>query len=136
MGITAIIRGALPNASIDFFKRVEAIKQPRYMLAGDIDHWINLRGQINAATGRINSYRDIRKICLAEGATVPSLGTLRNYLGDGGALRHAVAKAEWLTWFEDFGSVTQFFKEELEYLTSKEDWETFREVYLNFMGFR
>lgn len=121
--------------SADFIKRISGIKEPRYMLAGDIGHWETLRGQINAKTGRINSYRDIRKIVASEGRTVPSLGTLRNYLGEGGITRKGRAQAEWKVWFEEFGTITEFFKDELDYLSDVKQWEEFREVYTLFMGY-
>lgn len=135
MSILTLLRGAFPDAPLDFFRRVEAIGTPRFMLAGDIGHWMDLRTQINANTGRINSYRDIRRICEAEGATVPSLGTLRNYLGEGGTARYAEAKGEWLSWFEDFGHITEFFKDDLAGLTTPEEWEEFRAIYESFLGY-
>lgn len=135
MSILLKLKDAFPNASADFFRRVESIGSPRFMLAGDIGNWIDLRKQINASTGKINSYRDIQRICKAMDSTVPSLGTLRNYLGDGGTARYAQSKGEWLSWFEDFGHITEFFKDELRDLTTPEEWETFRAIYLMFLGY-
>lgn len=135
MSIIGAIGNALPNVSRDFMRRVEGIIQPRYSLVGDIGHWETLRGQINSRTGKINSYRDIRKICAAEGGKVPALGTLRNYLGEGGVARKAVAQAEWRVWFEEFGTITNFFEDELKDLTTEEDWEAFRGVYEIFIGY-
>lgn len=135
MSIIAKLKGVFPDMTSDFFKRLETLGEPRYMIAGDIDHWIDLRGQINAVTGRINSYRDIRKITASEGRTVPSLGTLTNYLGGGGELRRDTAVMDWRRWFEDFGHVTEYFEEELEYLSSHAQWQEFREVYSLFMGY-
>lgn len=135
MGIVPIIKNLFPNATTDFMRRVKSIGEPRYMIAGDIMHWQDLRAQINPNTGRINSYRDIRKICTAEDKTVPSLGTLRNYLGEGGAFRMDIAKAEWRAWFEDFGHITEFFKEELWALTTPEEWKAFRLEYEAFIGY-
>lgn len=136
MSIIPMLKGMFPEMTKDFFSRVSKIGEPRFMVAGDIDHWIGLRGQINAVTGRINSYRDIRKITEAEGRTVPSLGTLRNYLGEGGTARRDIAVADWRRWFEDFGHVTEFFNEELKYLSTMEQWEEFREVYSLFLGYQ
>lgn len=136
MSIMGIVRDAFPNMTNDFFRRLDTIVQPRFLIAGDIDHWVTLRSQINAVTGRVNSYRDIRKITLAEGRTVPSLGTLRNYLGEGGQLRRDTAVADWRRWFEDFGHITEYFEEELENLTIRKEWEEFREVYSLFLGYQ
>lgn len=135
MSIMPLIEKIFPNMSGYLKDRIGGIRQPRYMVAGDIDHWINLRGQINAATGRINSYRDIRKITQAEGATVPSLGTLRNYLGKGGEFRRDTAVMEWHRWFEEFGHITYYVKEEMRDITNPEEWESFRATYEMFLGF-
>lgn len=135
MGIIAIIKNAFPNMSTYVLEDLQKLHQPRFMLAGDIGHWVDLRGQINAATGRINSYRDIRKICAAEKGTVPSLGTLRNYLGEGGAARQGEAKGEWHSWFEDFGRITGYYKDEIAGLTTPDEWEEFRNEYTIFMGY-
>ena len=135
MSIIAAIKKAFPDVSRDFMRRIEGIHQPQYSLVGDIGYWETLRGQINATTGKINSYRNIRAICEAEGRKVPALGTLRNYLGEGGIARKAVAQAEWRVWFEDFGTITQFFEEELESLSTHEQWEEFRGVYTLFLGY-
>ena len=135
MGIMLLIKKVFPDMSTYVLDDLQKIKQPRFMLTGDIGHWVNLRKQINAATGRINSYRDIRKICAAEGETVPSLGSLRNYLGEGGVARQAEAKGEWLSWFEDFGRVTGYYKDEMEALTLEGEWESFRSQYTIFMGY-
>lgn len=135
MGIMAIIKGTFPGMSDYLYKRVGEIMQPRFMIAGDIDHWISLRGQINASTGKINSYRQIRTITEAEGRTVPSLGTLRNYLGEGGQLRRDTAVMDWRRWFEDFGSVTSLNKDEVRDLTTSEEWEVFRAEYNMFLGY-
>jgi len=62
MSIIPKIKAVFPEMSRDFFKRLETIGEPRFMIAGDIDHWFDLRSQTNALTGRVNSYRDIRKI--------------------------------------------------------------------------
>jgi len=136
MSIIPRIKAIFPEMTTDFFKRLEKIGEPRFMIAGDIDHWFDLRGQINAITGRVNSYRDIRRITEAEGRTVPSLGTLRNYLGEGGVARRDIAVADWRRWFEDFGHITEYFEEELEYLSTHEQWEEFREVYSLFLGYQ
>ena len=135
MTILDLIKGIFPTMSTYVLEDLAKIRQPRYMMSGDILHWIDLRKQINAVTGRINSYRDIRKICRIEGAAVPSLGTLRNYLGEGGQTRVNIAKAEWRVWFEDFGSVTQWYEDEIKGLTTKEEWAAFREKYRVFMGY-
>jgi len=135
MNIMNVIRGTFPDMTNDFFKRLDTLIQPRFLVAGDIDHWIDLRSQINATTGRINSYRDIRKITEAEGRTVPSLGSLRNYLGEGGEMRREIAVADWRRWFEDFGNITEFFGDELENLSSTQQWGAFREVYSLFLGY-
>ena len=135
MGIIAIVKGIFPDIGAYVLERLEQIRQPRFMMSGDILRWVNLRGQINAKTGRINSYRDIRKICEATGDTIPSLGTLRNYLGEGGKQRIEIAKTEWKAWFEEFGEVTEMFKDEVMGLTTKEEWAIFRGEYNSFMGF-
>jgi len=135
MSIIPKIKAVFPEMTRDFFKRLETIGEPRFMIAGDIDHWFDLRSQTNALTGRVNSYRDIRKITEAEGRTVPSLGTLRNYLGEGGVMRRDIAVADWRRWFEDFGRITEYFEDELQYLSTHAQWEDFREVYSLFLGY-
>lgn len=135
MSIMGIIKTTFPDLSTYIVKRMEAIGEPRFMVARDIDHWVNLRGQINPNTGRINSYRDIRKITTAEGRTTPSLGTLRNYLGEGGQLRRDTAVMDWLRWFEDFGHITELNKDEVADLTTPEQWEAFRAEYNMFLGY-
>lgn len=135
MGIINLIKGIFPDMSAYVLEDLAKLREPRFLMSGDILHWNDLRGQINAITGRINSYRDIRKICAAEGATVPSLGTLRNYLGEGGGQRIEIAKAEWKVWFEEFGEVTQWYDDEIKGLTTKEEWVVFREKYRVFMGY-
>lgn len=135
MSIMAIIKGTFPDMSRYLIDRIGGIGQPRYMIAGDIDHWMDLRKQINPSTGRINSYRDIRKIADAEGRAVPSLGTLRNYLGEGGQLRRDTAVMDWRRWFEDFGNITNLAKDEVADLTTPEEWEVFRAEYNMFLGY-
>lgn len=135
MGIMALVKKVFPDMSGYMIEDLASLKQPRFMLAGDIGHWVDLRKQINATTGLINSYRDIRKICAAEGATVPSLGSLRNYLGEGGVARHAEAKGEWLSWFEDFGRISTYYGDEIPSITTPEEWKEFRNEYTIFMGY-
>jgi hypothetical protein len=135
MGIMFLIRKMFPDMSTYVLEDLQKIKQPRFMLAGDIGHWVDLRGQVNAVTGKINSYRDIRKICEAEGRTVPSLGSLRNYLGEGGVARQAEAKSEWLSWFEDFGRIAGYYGDEIAGLTTPDEWAEFRNEYTIFMGY-
>lgn len=135
MSIIPLIKGIFPDIGAYVLERLGQIREPRFMMSGDILRWVDLRGQINAKTGRINSYRDIRKICEATGDTVPSLGTLRNYLGEGGKQRIEIAKTEWKVWFEEFGEVTEMFKDEVRGLTTSEEWAKFRDVYKIFMGF-
>lgn len=135
VSIIKILKGIFPDTHPAVMERIEAIKQPRWSVGGDIDLWNKLRGQINPNTGRINSYRDIRKITTAMGRKTPSLGTLRNYLGEGGGFRRDCAIAGWKVWFEEFGRVTQMFKEETKFLTTKEEWGEFREIYGVYMGF-
>lgn len=135
MSIISLIQKTFPNMSTYALEDIAKLREPRFLMSGDILHWVDLRGQINAKTGRINSYRDIRKITAAEGGKVPSLGTLRNYLGEGGEIRVEIAKAEWRGWFEDFGRVTQWYKEEMEGLTTPAQWKEFRVEYALFMGY-
>lgn len=135
MGIMQVIGRVIPDLSAYFIQDIGKIREPRYMVAGDIDHWIKLREQINPNTGKINSYRNIRRICEVENRTVPSLGTLRNYLGSGGNLRRAEAVGEWRAWFEDFGRISQYYRDEHEMRTSKEEWQEFRTIYETFMGY-
>lgn len=135
MAIISMLAKGSPALSSWLKDAVKKIHTPRYMLVGDIGHWVELRGQINAVTGKINSYRDIRKICAAEDKTVPSLGTLRNYLGDGGVTRQGIAKAEWLSWFEQFGKLMQMNADEVRETTTIEDWELFSAEYHMFLGY-
>ena len=135
MTIISMLKAGSPALSSWLKDAVKKIHTPRYMLVGDIGHWKELRGQINAETGKINSYRNIRKICEVEGKTIPSLGTLRNYLGEGGVAREAVAKGEWLAWFEDFGTLMEMNKDEVQETTTKEDWEVFKTEYMMFLGY-
>jgi len=77
MSVLKFVQSVLPNASEAFYDRMQSVTSVKHMIAGDISHWVDLRSQINASTGKINSYRDIRKICTSEGRVTPSLGTLR-----------------------------------------------------------
>lgn len=135
ISIISMIEKAIPDLSSFFLEDIGHIPAPRFMVGGDIDHWGELYSQINAVTGRTNSYRDIRRICEAEKRVVPSLGTLRNYLGSGGIARRAEAVSEWRVWFEDFGRLSQFYRDEHKDRTTKEQWETFRTLYESFMGY-
>ena len=134
MTVATFLRSMLPNASEAFYVRMALETSPRHLIVGDILHWKDLRGQINAATGKINSYRDIRKITTAEGRTVPSLGSLRNYLGSGGERRLEQASTELEEWFRRFGAVTTMFEEEHKDLLTREDWEAFDAQYRLYMG--
>ena len=135
MSIISIVKNIIPNASKYFLEDIGKLTEPRYMYSKDILNWVELRKQINPNTGKINSYRDIQKICKAIDRTIPSLGTLRNYLGSGGISRIGRAKAEWLAWFEDFGRISNYYRKEHEGLTTREDWEDFRTEYNAFFGF-
>lgn len=135
MSILGIVKRLFPDTSGYFISDVAGLKTPRYMLSGDILHWQDLRTQINPNTGKINSYRDIRKIVVAEGGKPPSLGSLRNYLGSGGEFRTDIAKTEWKDWFERFGRLTEWYKEEIEGTTTPEEWEDFRLTYTEFFGY-
>ena len=135
MTVLKFIQSVLPNASEAFYDRMRLVTNPRHIVAGEVKHWMDLRGQINAATGKINSYRDIRKITMAEGRTTPSLGTLRNYLGEGGDERYERARNELQEWFREFQTVEAMFKEEHKNLLTPDDWIDFRERYNIYMGF-
>ena len=135
MTVLKFIQTVLPNASEAFYDRMRLVTEPRHIIAGEVKHWMDLRGQINAVTGKINSYRDIRKITMAEGRTTPSLGTLRNYLGEGGSERYERARNELQEWFREFQYVESMFREEHKWLLTPESWEEFRERYKIFMGY-
>lgn len=135
MTILGIISKALPELTGYFKGDIAKIRVPRYTLSADILHWQDLRSQINPVTGKINSYRDIRKIVIAEGGKPPSLGGLRNYLGSGGEFRTDLAKAEWKEWFHEFGRLSEAYKDEVRGMTTKEEWEDFRNAYNEFFGY-
>ena len=110
-------------------------KPPSTFTPGEIKHWAGLRRQVNADTGKPNSYRQIQKIVTAEGMKAPSLGSLRNYLGSGGVQRLNVAQATWRQWFERFGSSVKWIEEGGGWVGSPEQWTEFRKEYSAFMGY-
>lgn len=134
MTIPSFIKAVLPDIGGYLVQDLNAIKSVRSAVPADISHWRDLRKQINPSTGKINSYRAIRKITAAEGRVTPSLGSLRNYLGSGGLVREAESVAKWQEWFKQFGKFTDIYKEETAAFTTKEEWESFRGEYSIFMG--
>jgi len=50
-------------------------------------------------------------------------------------MRRDIAVADWRRWFEDFGRITEYFEDELQYLSTHAQWEDFREVYSLFLGY-
>ena len=133
MSIYGIIDGLFPEMSLDMYRQVKRIHVPRISMYGDIKYWESLSMLTNPSTGRKYSYRDIRKVCEAEGREVPALGTLSKYLGKDSMYWQEKSRQEWVDYLHEFGRLAQAMPDWMN--ATREEWDEFRGWYKTFMGY-
>ena len=133
MGILSKIDGIFPQMSLDMYRQVKRIHVPRISMYGDIKYWEKLSTLTNPLSGNKYSYRDIRKVCKAEGRKVPALGTLSKFLGDDAMYWQEKSKSQWTDYLHEFGKQAQAMPEWMQ--ATPEEWDDFRGFYNTFMGY-
>ena len=133
MPMYGIIESLFPHMTNDMYRQIKRIHEPRISLYGDVKYWESLSRLTNPNTGRKYSYRDIRKVCAAEGKKVPSLGTLSKFLGKDSMYWQEKSRQAWVDYLHEFGRLAQAMPDWIQ--ATPEEWESFREWYNGFMGY-